>query len=138
MLQEQREREGKLDKHVKNGHRKLSELTWLIAVGEGISLGALWTAADGTMLLCQTLSCARTGRCIQAWIDTVAGAASLRILALIVRNAALVTSGFCEGIETELVKISSGSAICAAVKESELRVCRIYIRCNCIICATLL
>lgn len=84
----------------------MDELTWLIAVGEGISLGALWTAADGTMLLCQTLSCARTGRCIQAWIDTVAGAASLRILALIMRNTALVTSGFCGGIETGLVEIS--------------------------------
>lgn len=76
-----------------------SRLTWLIAVGERISLGALWTAADGAMLLCQTLSCACTGRCIQAGVDTVASAASFRILALIVRHAALVTSGFCGGIK---------------------------------------
>lgn len=87
---------------------RLLGLTWLIAVCEGISLGALRTGANGAMLLCQTLSCARTGRSIQAGIDTVAGAASLRILALIMRNAALVTSGFCEGIETGLDVISSG------------------------------
>lgn len=82
-------------------------LTWLITVGEGISLGALWTAADGAMLLRQTLSCACTGRCIQAGIDTVSSAASLCILALIVRHAALVTSGFCGEIKQGLLEVSS-------------------------------
>lgn len=78
----------------RNIEKSKGRLTWLIAVGEGISLGLRRAAADGAMLLGQALSSAGTRRVIQAGIDTIARATGLRVLALIVRGTALIASGF--------------------------------------------
>lgn len=59
------------------------DFRWLVAVGEWISLCPLGTAANGAMLLGQTLGASSTRRCIQAGIDTVSATTGFRILALI-------------------------------------------------------
>lgn len=80
---------------MKENSKPFLVLTRLVAVGERISLGSLRTAANGAVLLGQTMGRAGAGRGIQAGIDAVATAAGFRVLALIVRRAALVSSGFC-------------------------------------------